>query len=1219
MKYILIFLVIVCLPQTIIAQKELTHWFNGVQNKWIKDKFRDTFIIISPIERNYYKNGRIVSTFSDKETGELLFTTTDDEVYNSKSEKFSQAERFSNVNISLPYSQLIVPFPDGSPQFYIFNNGPFKQGQNVTRLCYSILDMRTREGKMIKNNIIVRDMLRFPITGIQDCANGGYWIVMLDDNLQDFYSYHITDKGLDTNPVISSLNKPLADVVDHRGAEYIYTKISPDGTKLAIFVAHNLFYDKNSVLYLCDFDSKTGKITNKKKINKTPVRLNNFSFSPNSKVLYSGSNLLNWPSVYQYDLSSNDELTILNSEQKFTPIDYLSNFRFGLEMRPNKKIYMHGISVTDIMHNPNGIGTDCNIQYRAIVGEQGIDGIPPNYMQHYFSDDYKGYPCFEPRGTLDTIYGCINTPLRITHRYSDGIILSRQWSIDSANIIEQRDSSCLFSINKKGTYRIQLFCKRNSRIDTLLTYAIINDAQAQAGKDTILCAGTSIKIGTQGEQGTTYRWYPTKGLDDYTKANPTASPDTTTEYIFTVINKYGCSAYDTIKITIVPSVQPTITRDTTLCAWIPLQLQAGGGTKYEWFPKSGLNNYFIANPIAMPSTTTRYKVVISNATCTDSAFVTITIKENEKADAGRDKELCAGLSVRLGTNNNPQVEYSWSPADYLDNPKSANPLCTPEKNMQYILTVKNNTGCENYDTVNVTLGGELSVFAGADTNVCTGEQIQLNASGAENFSWSPADGLSNATIANPLFTGTSTTQYIVTGKSGNCEGKDTILVTVNEKPIIISSENREICVGDTVHLSAKGATEYLWSPAEGLNNATIANPIFNGTKTTEYIVIGKNGNCFDSKKVIIMVNEKPTLSVSENRELCAGDTVHLSAKGALEYSWSPAEGLDNATIANPIFIGTKTTEYIVTGKTGNCFDSKKVLITVNEKPTLLVSENREICLGDTVHLRANNADSYLWTPSTYLNNSTIPNPIAQPTENITYTVRGTNANGCYEEKTVSITINNDQEKTISLQLSDTAQYAPGSIVPVKIIIPAGLAQTTVTLNYDPCCVRCDSIFTPNTGISTVFLRNNALRFTSISPNKQEKEIILPCTIYLPPDGRKSEKFTLSDIIHSEQCLIVRGNNDEILYDPSCAWQFRGVQQTGRFGIESDGTIARLYTGYGGTITVKIFDLTGVEVWHYSSLYNSTDTQEISLPSLSSGMYIMQASNGVWHDECVMMK
>ncbi|MBN8572502.1 MAG: hypothetical protein J0M05_01195 [Candidatus Kapabacteria bacterium] len=1224
MKYIYLFLVIVCLPEIVFAQKELTHYFNGIQFKHVKDKFKDTLVIISINERHYNKNGKILNTFSDKETGDLLFLTTNKEIYNPQLEKFPNSQGFSNDNLSNSTSQLIVPFPDGSPQFYIFNIGLIKAGQEATRLCYSILDLRTKQGSVKTNNIKVRDMVDFQITGIQDCANRGYWIVVLDDNKKDFYSYHITEKGFDSIPVVTSLDKSLCDEIEIRQPHYYRMIISPDGTKIALSLASRVFSNRKTVIYLFDYDNKTGRISNKRKINKYDYSgmFTHIQFSPNSNILYASYSSAD--GVFQYDLSSGNESIIQNSEIIYLHDNYRRDFQETIELMPNKKMYIFRTTRFDIIHLPNNMGENWKLQKDAIVNggdmeaESGGNGFP-NFMQHYFSDDYKGYPCFEPRGTLDTIYGCINTPLRITHRYSDGIILSRQWSIDSANIIEQRDSSCLFSIKKTGTYRIQLFCKRNSRIDTLLTYAIINDAQAQAGKDTILCAGTSIKIGTQGEQGTTYRWYPTKGLDDYTKANPTASPDTTTEYIFAVINKYGCSAFDTIKITVVPSVQPTITRDTTLCAWIPLQLQAGGGTKYEWFPKSGLNNYFIANPIAMPSTTTRYKVIISNATCTDSAFVTITIKENEKADAGRDKELCAGLSVRLGTNNNPQVEYSWSPADYLDNPKSANPLCTPEKNMQYILTVKNNNGCENYDTVNVTLGGELSVFAGADTNVCEGEQIQLNASGAENFSWSPAEGLSNATIANPIFTGTSTTQYIVTGKSGNCEGKDTILVTVNEKPIIIASENREICVGDTVHLSAKGATEYSWSPADGLNNATIANPIFMGTKTTEYIVTGKNGNCFDSKKVIIMVNEKPIVSVSENREICTGDTVHLSAKGALEYSWSPVEGLNNPTIANPIFIGTKTTEYIVTGKTGDCFDSKKILITVNEKPTLSVSENREICLGDTVHLRANNADNYLWTPSTYLNNATISNPIAQPTENITYTVRGTNTNGCYEEKTISITINNDQEKTISLQLSDTAHYAPGTIVPVKIVIPAGLAQTTVTLNYDPCCVRCDSIFTPNTGISTVFLRNNALRFTSISPNKESREIILPCTIYLPPDGRNSEKFTLSDIIHSEQCLIVRGNNDEILYDPSCAWQFRGVQQTGRFGIESDGTIARLYTGYGGAITVKIFDVTGMEVWHYSSLYNSTDMQEISLPSLSSGMYIMQASNGVWHDECVMMK
>ncbi|HRE58628.1 MAG TPA: hypothetical protein PLW09_12475, partial [Candidatus Kapabacteria bacterium] len=152
MKSIFLFFAIVCLPQIVFAQKELTHWFNGVQNKWIKDKFRDTFIIISPIERNYYKNGKILNTYSDKETGELLFLTTKDDIFNPKLEKFPNSQSFGNVNTSTAKTQIVVPFPDGSPQFYIFNIGLIKAGREETRLCYSILDMRTREGKMIKNN-----------------------------------------------------------------------------------------------------------------------------------------------------------------------------------------------------------------------------------------------------------------------------------------------------------------------------------------------------------------------------------------------------------------------------------------------------------------------------------------------------------------------------------------------------------------------------------------------------------------------------------------------------------------------------------------------------------------------------------------------------------------------------------------------------------------------------------------------------------------------------------------------------------------------------------------------------------------------------------------------------------------------------------------------------------------------------------------------------------
>jgi hypothetical protein len=987
-----------------------------------------------------------VTTISDKRTGDLLFYTIRNVIYKDKHIPVDTITYMNTANSAfgkLVRQSLIIPFSSENTytetnKYYLF----YLSNAIKNRLTYSIIDMNDGMIKVTMENITLRDSVLQGLTGTIDCSSGNYWLIAGDENNRRFYSYKITEKGIDSSPVISDFNEILPPSTI--GPKYYGSyKLSPDGTKLIALTGNNtggaivLHYEK---LHLYDFDKRTGIISNGRLIldysgEDWRAVAEDFSFSSNSKVLYIAS-YVSHEILYQYEIL-NDNIFLRDSF-------YLGSFRSRshLQLGMDKKIYYGKY----IIHNPNTLGSGCNLR---VFDSSITTARYPNMMEHTMSDSYglagmKSNYCMEFPGTIDTVYGCVGKPIKVYHKDA-GRVLFRKWTINNADIIEQGLDSIVFSVKQKGIYPIQLNSVKQSRSDVLRTVAIVDDIpKADAGKDIYAC--DSVQIGSAGEKNIQYSWTPTEGLNNPNIPNPiAAAPKKEIKYTVRAFTKGGCENYDEIIVRPGIPVQPTINRDTIICFGNSVPLQAGGGTKYEWFPKSGLNNYFIANPIAIPSTTTRYKVIISNATCTDSAFVTITIKENEKADAGRDKELCAGLSVRLGTNNNPQVEYSWSPADYLDNPKSANPLCTPEKNMQYILTVKNSNGCENYDTVNVTLGGELSVFAGADTNVCEGEQIQLNASGAENFSWSPAEGLSNATIANPIFTGTSTTQYIVTGKSGNCEGKDTILVTVNEKPIIIASENREICVGDTVHLSAKGATEYSWSPAEGLNNATIPNPIFNGTKTTEYIVTGKNGNCFDSKKVLITVNEKPTLLVSENRELCSGDTVHLSAKGALEYSWSPVDGLHNPTIANPIFTGTKTTEYIVTGKTGNCFDSKRILITVNEKPTLSVSENREICLGDTVHLRANNADSYLWTPSTYLNNSTISNPIAQPTENITYTVRGTNTNGCYEEKTISITINNDQEKTISLQLSDTAQYAPGTIVPVKIIIPEGLAQTTLTL------------------------------------------------------------------------------------------------------------------------------------------------------------------------------
>ncbi|MEL4419611.1 hypothetical protein, partial [Shewanella algae] len=76
------------------------------------------------------------------------------------------------------------------------------------------------------------------------------------------------------------------------------------------------------------------------------------------------------------------------------------------------------------------------------------------------------------------------------------------------------------------------------------------------------------------------------------------------------------------------------------------------------------------------------------------------------------------------------------------------------KNTIYTLTVKDTLGCNKTvrDSIAVTVVPLVSVFAGNDTAVSINQPLQLLASGANSYYWTPALGLSDRTIANPIAT-----------------------------------------------------------------------------------------------------------------------------------------------------------------------------------------------------------------------------------------------------------------------------------------------------------------------------------------------------------------------------------------------------------------------------------------------------------------------------------
>lgn len=154
-----------------------------------------------------------------------------------------------------------------------------------------------------------------------------------------------------------------------------------------------------------------------------------------------------------------------------------------------------------------------------------------------------------------------------------------------------------------------------------------------------------------------------------------------------------------------------------------------------------------------------------------------------------------------------------------------------------------------------------------------------------------------------------------------------------------------------------------------------------------------------SNTVAITINPVPVPTVSAEQTVCIGDGVTLVATGGIRYSWSPAVGLSATNVESPTAKPTITTNYTVTVFNNYCINVLHVKVIVVDRPTVNAGADKEIINGDKVQLVAQVSNvegaTYSWTPATYLDNHTIANPMASPTDHITYRLTVRSANGCF--------------------------------------------------------------------------------------------------------------------------------------------------------------------------------------------------------------------------------
>jgi gliding motility-associated-like protein len=243
-----------------------------------------------------------------------------------------------------------------------------------------------------------------------------------------------------------------------------------------------------------------------------------------------------------------------------------------------------------------------------------------------------------------------------------------------------------------------------------------------------------------------------------------------------------------------------------------------------------------------------------------------------------------------------------------------------------------------------------AVNAGADTTICLGTPLQLNASGAAtSYNWlPPADPgatLSCLACTNPVADPVpNSTFFVLNGTSlHGCQAKDTIQVTVNTQPVVNVSGPDSVCLGQSTQLTASGASIYEWTPAEGLSNPNIANPLAKPdasqiggglSSVITYQVTGYDSKkCFsDTKTVNITAFNYPVLTLVPNATINVGGSYQINATATtniVSLNWIPSNTLSCNNCLAPLATPTKTTKYDLTAlNDGGCATTDSIRIQV---------------------------------------------------------------------------------------------------------------------------------------------------------------------------------------------------------------------------------------------------------------------------------------------------
>lgn len=547
-------------------------------------------------------------------------------------------------------------------------------------------------------------------------------------------------------------------------------------------------------------------------------------------------------------------------------------------------------------------GTICSGQFYNII-PTGASTYTINGGSYYVNP--SSTTSYSVTGT--DVYGCVSASPAIASVVVNTVPVV---SISGNSVVCGGTSATLtasgantYTWSNASTGQSQTFTTIVSTLPYVLTATLTGESLAgctsTAAIDVTVNARPLLNVGSGSICiGKSYTIIPT-GANLYTLSSGAnvVSPTTNTSYTITGMSSLGCPASNTVvsNVTVVPLPTVSIVSSATVCNSSQVTLTGSGASTYTWS-----NNQTTSVIAVSPSVTSNYTLTGRLAGCTNTAVLTVTVFPLPVVLISGPLGVCAGNSATLtGTGAS---SYSWSIGS-----GNSTVVVTPTATTIYSVVGTATNGCSSSASRTVAVNALPSLTVTGPSAVCPGASAILQAAGANSYTWST--GINGSIVfVTPTPTNPTSTYTVVASSAANCTVLATKQVSIHVLPAITSPQSLSVCAGSQAVLSGSGGLTYTWT------GGVTDNVPFTPSSTQAYTVTGTDANgCNNKSTSTVVVNPLPTLTVNTTAlRMCVGETVTLSAIGALSYTWSNGSPNDSIFVS-PVL----SNNYTVTGTDAN--------------------------------------------------------------------------------------------------------------------------------------------------------------------------------------------------------------------------------------------------------------------------------------------------------------